>query len=71
MTRDELYFKAELFHGLNKEGGKRSAHNAENPGSVSGSGSSPGKGIGYPLQYFGASLVAQTVNLPAILETWV
>ena len=72
MTRDELYFKAELFHGLNKEGGKRSAHNAENPGSVSGSGSSPGKGIGYPLQYFGASLVVQMVkNPPAMWETWV
>ena len=34
------------------------------------SGSSPGEGIGYPLQYSWASLVAQTVkNPPAIQET--
>ena len=33
---------------------------------------SPGDGIGYPLQYFWASLVAQTVkNLLAMRETWV
>ena len=33
---------------------------------------SPGKGIGYPPQYSGASLVAQMVkNLPATQETWV
>ena len=32
----------------------------------------PGEWIGYPLQYFGASLVVQTVkNLPAMQETWV
>ena len=40
--------------------------------SISGSGGSPGEGIGYPLQYFWASLVAQTVkNLHAIHKTWV
>ena len=39
---------------------------------IPGSGSSPGKGIGYPLQYSWASLVAQTVkNPPAMWETWV
>ena len=33
---------------------------------------SPGEGIGYPLQYSRASLVAQLVkNLPAMRETWV
>ena len=32
----------------------------------------PGEGIGYPLQYSWASLVAQLVkNLPAMLEAWV
>ena len=32
----------------------------------------PGEGIGYPLQYSWASLVAQLVkNLPAMHETWV
>ena len=36
------------------------------------SGGSPGEGIGDPLQYAWASLVAQTVkNLPAMWETWV
>ena len=36
------------------------------------SGSSPGEGIGYPLRYSWASLVAQLVkNLPAMWETWV
>ena len=35
-------------------------------------GSSPGEGIGYPLQYSWASLVAQIVkNLLAMPETWV
>ena len=35
-------------------------------------GSSPGEGIGYPLQYSWASLVAQMVNNPpAMWETWV
>ena len=36
------------------------------------SGRSAGQGIGYPLQYSWASLVAQLVkNLPAMQETWV
>jgi len=39
---------------------------------IPGSGRSAGEGIGYPLQYFWASLVAQLVkNLPAVGETWV
>ena len=39
---------------------------------IPGLGSSPGEGIDYPLQYFGAFLVSQTVkNLPAMRETWV
>ena len=37
-----------------------------------GSGKSSGEGIGYLLQYVGASLVAQMVkNLPTMRETWV
>ena len=37
-----------------------------------GLGGSPGEGIGYPLQYLQASLVAQMVkNLPTMQETWV
>ena len=36
---------------------------------IPGSGRSPGEGIGYPLQYSWASLVAQLVkNLPAMRE---
>ena len=39
---------------------------------ILGSGRSPGEGIGYPLQYSWASLVAQLVkNLSAMWETWV
>ena len=51
--------------------GKESACNAEDPGLIPGLGRYPGEGIGYPLQYFWASLVAQLVkNLPAMRETW-
>ena len=43
----------------------------ETPGSISGLGRSPGEGIGYPLQYSWASLVAQMVKIPcAMWETW-
>ena len=38
--------------------GKESACNAGDPGSIPGSGRSTGEGIGYPLQYSWASLVA-------------
>ena len=49
---------------------RKSACNAGDLGLIPGSGSSPGEGIGYPLQYSLASLVAQTVkNPPAMQET--
>ena len=52
--------------------GKESACNAGDPGSFPALGRSPGEGIGYPLQYSWASLVAQLVkNPPAMWETWV
>ena len=52
--------------------GKESARNAGDLGVIPGLGISPGEGIGYPLQYSWASLVAQLVkNLPAMRETWV
>ena len=52
--------------------GKESTCNAGDPGSIPELGRSTGKGIGYPLQYSWASLVAQLVkNLPARQETWV
>ena len=57
---------------LGSSAGKESACNAGDPGSIPGSGSSPGEGIAYPFQYSWASLVAQMVkNLPPMLETWV
>ena len=52
--------------------GKESACYAGDPGSIPGSGRSTGEGIGYPLQYSWASLVAQLVKNPlAMWETWV
>ena len=50
--------------------GKESAYNAGDAGPIPGSGRSPGEGIGYPLQYSRASLVAQLVkNLLVMWET--
>ena len=50
--------------------GKESAYNAGDPSSMPGSGRSAGEGIGYPLQYSWASLVAQPVKNPnAMWET--
>ena len=50
--------------------GKESACSAGDPSSISGSGRSPREGIGCPLQYSWASLVAQLVkNLPEMQET--
>ena len=52
--------------------GKESTCNAGDPGLIPGLGRSLGKGIGYPLQYSWAFLVAQMVkNPPAMWETWV
>ena len=46
--------------------------NAGDPSLIPGSDRSTGEGIGYPLQYSWASLVAQLVkNLPAMQEIWV
>ena len=51
--------------------GKISTCNAGDPGSIPGSRRSAGEGIGCPLQYSWASLVAQLVkNPPAMQETW-
>ena len=56
----------------NSSVGKESTCNAGDPGSIPGSERSAGEGIGYPLQYSSASLMAQLVkNLPAMWETWV
>ena len=51
---------------------KESACSAGDPSSIPGSGRSPGEGIGYPVQYSWASLVAQLIkNVPVMQETWV
>ena len=50
---------------------KEFACNAGDPSSIPGLGRSPGEGIGYPLQYSWASLVAQLVkNPPTMWEAW-
>ena len=52
--------------------GKESACNAEDPSLIPRLGRSTREGIGYPLQYSWASLVAQLVkNLCAMQEAWV
>ena len=50
--------------------GRESTCNAADPGLIPGSGRSSGEGIGYPLQYSWASLVAQMVK-NQLWETWV
>ena len=67
--RPFLYHKEGVCHSsVDKE----SACNARDPGSIPGSGSSAGEGIGYPFQYSWASPAAQLVkNLPAMRDTWV
>ena len=50
--------------------GSESTYNAGDPSSIPGLGRAPGEGIGYPLQYSWASLLAHTVkNPPATQET--
>ena len=48
------------------------AFNTGDPGLTPGSERPPEEGIGYPLQYSWASVVAQLIkNPPAMQETWV
>ena len=52
--------------------GKACTCKAGDPGSIPESGRSAGEGMGYPLQYSWASLVAQLVKSPpAMQDTWV
>ena len=48
--------------------GKESTCNAGNPSSIPGLGRWPGERLGYPLQYFGTSLVAQLVKNPPVMQ---
>ena len=57
---------------LDSSVGKEFACNAGDSSLIPGLGRSAGEGIGYPLQYSWASLVAQLVkNPPVMQETWV
>ena len=57
---------------LGSSAGKESSCNAGDSGSIPGLGRSTGEGIGYPLQFSWASLVAPLVkNPPALRETWI
>ena len=59
-----------LYEGFPGSSAGKESCNAGDPGSISWWGSSPGEGIGYPLWYSWAFLVAQTVkNPPAMWET--
>ena len=49
VIRVSILFKKDSFPDSSV--GKESACNAGDPGSIPGSGKSPGEGIGYPLQY--------------------
>jgi len=51
---------------------KESTCNAGDPSLIPPSGKTTGEGIGYPVQYYWAPLMAQLVkNPPAMWETWV
>ena len=66
------YFHRDMLNFPGSSVGKESACNAGDPGSIPGLGRPPGEGIGYPLQYSWASLVAWLVkNPPAMQETLV
>ena len=72
LTLTYLYCNTYYYVGTsNRSVGKESTCNAGDSSSIPGSGRSSGEGIGYPLQYSWASLVAQLVkNQPAMWETW-
>ena len=70
-SRDSVSY-SKLYGKYSEKEYKESACNAGDFGSIPGSGRYAGEGIGYPLPYFWASLVAQLVkNPPAMRETWV
>ena len=48
--------------------GKEATCSAGDPGSIPGMGRSPGEGIGYSLQYYWATLVAQMVKNPPAMQ---
>ena len=73
LTSDSDNFPVNIYMGLpGSSAGKESACNAKDPSSIPGLARSAAEGLGYPLQYSWASLVAQLVkNPPAVRKTWV
>ena len=80
MGNDDLFYREQnnvnnikLMHSFpDSSVSKESTCDAGDLSSIPGSGRSTGEGVGYPLQYSWASLVAQLVkNVPAMPETWV
>ena len=69
---EQFWDKTDLLLPRLSKAGKDSTYNAGDPSLIPASRRSPGEGIGYPLQYSWASLVAQMLkNLPEMQETWV
>ena len=66
LTWADVFLRASLVAQLVK----KSACNVGDLSSIPGSGRSPGEGIGYPLQYSWASLVAQMVKNPPAMQIW-
>ena len=72
MSLQKVFLEQNLLVFPDSSVGKESACNEGDPGLIPGSGRSAGEGIGHPLQYSWASLVAQLVkHLPTMWETWV
>ena len=70
-ANDNLFSDHVIWDLPGSSAGKEFACNIGDPSSIPGLGRFPGEGIGYPLQYSWASLVAQMVkNLPTMWETW-
>ena len=72
MYKDNMYIYIHVLGFSDSSVGKVSTCNAGDPSSIPESGSFTVEGLGCPLQYSWAFLVAQMVkNLPAMRETWV
>ena len=73
LSSHSIAIDQELESGLaHSSAGKESVCSARDPNSIPRLGRSTAEGIGYPLQYSWASLVAQLVKTsPAMWETWI
>ena len=70
VVKQNVYVISKCMGFLGSSAGTESTCSAGYPGVIPELGRCPGEGIGYPLQYSWASLVAQMVkNPPAMRET--